>query len=456
MKNLLFGLFLIVCAHHTVSAQAVTQVWIGNQGNFSDGNGSLMVHDLSTMETTIALENFGSIVQSMTLHEDRLYVASNTSGAIDIVDANTRMRVGQIANVDSPRYIAVGPDGKAYVSNLYTSSVTVLDLARASIIGEIAVGSNPEDIAIVGDRAYVANSGFGADTTVTVIDVATDTVIETIDVECDGPRHLEVDAEEEVWVFCTGNTVYNDDFSEVVSTTNAGVTILDGATGMQVAKIPLVTQAGAAALGQDSFMSVEANQAVLLQGPAIGSDSKETQVIVFNTTLHEITTSFTLAGDTPVGAIAYDAETMQYYAARFAPPPNSFTSAGSVTVHSKFGGLLDTIEAGIGPAHLILEARDEAVSSTLMREKQSRALHTGFPNPFQTDVAIPLSIEFTEHVRLTVYDMLGREVAVLVDRELVSGEHTVPWHAPQLGSGLYRVSLDSNGQKESRILVKAR
>ena len=442
---------IAACVTTSASAQQVTHLWIGNQGNFSDGNGSLMVYDVAEMQTATALANFGTLVQSMTLQDGRLYIASNTAGAVDIVDATTRMRVGQIPYVASPRYIAVIPEGKGYVSNLYTESVTVLDLLNETTTGTITVGSNPEDIAIVGSRAYVANSGFGADSTVTVIDTETDTVIERIDVECDGPRHLEVDADQEVWVFCTGKTVWNDDFTEVLETTNGAVTILDGATGMLVDKIALVTQVGAASLGQDSYMSAAAHRAVLLQGPAIDSDVMETQVIVFDTNTHEAIVSFTLAGNTPVGGVAYDGQNNLLYAARIP----GFTAPGFVTVHNEFGALLHTIEAGIAPAHLVLQTRDDVTSSSQRAGRQLFTLGSGYPNPFASSVTLPLTLPVAGHVRLSVHDVLGREMELLIDRYTDAGTHAIPWHPAAVSPGIYMVRLDYNGRRESRILVRS-
>ncbi len=451
MNRIHTGFLAAILTATIAVAQDVTHVWIGNQGNFSDGNGSLMVYDAATMQTTTVLENFGTLVQSMTLHEGYLYIASNTSGAIDIVDATSRMRAGQIPNIASPRYIAIAPGGKAYVSNLYSESVTVLDLSGLTRTGTIPVGSNPEDIAIVGTRAYVANSGFGSDSTVTVINTETDTVIETIDVGCDGPRHLEVDAEEEVWVFCTGNTVWNDTFTEVLETTNGGVTILDGATGMLVDSIPLEGQVGAASLGQDSYMSRAAGRAVLLQGPALGTDVKETQVIIFDTATHTATVSVQLEGDTPVGAIAYDGDSNRLYAARIP----SFSGAGFITQHDEFGGVQHTIEAGIAPTHLVLQISEDVVSATSDIARHHVALGSGYPNPFRSNITIPLSLSFAGHVRLSIHDMLGREVVVLADRLLGAGSHIIPWNAPNIALSTYVVHLELGGRRESRVLVKA-
>ncbi|MYF63616.1 MAG: hypothetical protein F4183_03865, partial [Rhodothermaceae bacterium] len=171
-----FMLFIAV----PVSAQEIHGVYIANQGNFSDQNGSITWYDLSTRQEKQVLSDFGTIAQSITLHGGLGYIASNTSNNVDIFDLSTNMRFGQIREVASPRYIAVVDQGKAYVSEqLDPGKVKVLDLQSRTVSDSIDVGSRPEDIAVVGNHAFVANSGWSHDSTLTVIDTQTDTVIET-------------------------------------------------------------------------------------------------------------------------------------------------------------------------------------------------------------------------------------------------------------------------------------
>jgi hypothetical protein len=59
------------------------------------------------------------------------------------------------------------------------------------------------------------------------------------------------------------------------------------------------------------------------------------------------------------------------------------------------------------------------------------------PNPFNSTTTIRFSLPHREHVTLNVYDVLGREVATLVDGELTAGEHTVNFNAEGIPSGVY-------------------
>ena len=61
---------------------------------------------------------------------------------------------------DSPFLVAVAPDGKhAYVTNLASNNVSVIDTARDTVAATIPVGSNPVGVAIVAPPPRVPSGG---------------------------------------------------------------------------------------------------------------------------------------------------------------------------------------------------------------------------------------------------------------------------------------------------------
>ena len=68
------------------------------------------------------------------------------------------------------------------------------------------------------------------------------------------------------------------------------------------------------------------------------------------------------------------------------------------------------------------------------------------PNPFADRATVSFSVAETSPVRLAVYDVLGREVAVLVDRTVEAGAHAATFDARGLAAGTYVYRLTVDGQ----------
>jgi hypothetical protein len=83
----------------------------------------------------------------------------------------------------------------------------------------------------------------------------------------------------------------------------------------------------------------------------------------------------------------------------------------------------------------------------------SFALHQNYPNPFNPSTNISFDLTVASDVRLAVYDMLGREVAVLADGRYAPGVHTVAFEAGNLPSGVYLYRLEAGGKKQTRALL---
>ena len=79
-----------------------------------------------------------------------------------------------------------------------------------------------------------------------------------------------------------------------------------------------------------------------------------------------------------------------------------------------------------------------------------------FPNPFNPTTNISFGLPHETYIRLVVYDMLGREVARLVDGMTSAGYHTVTWDASRLASGIYIYKLTAGNfvQMKRMILMK--
>ncbi len=84
------------------------------------------------------------------------------------------------------------------------------------------------------------------------------------------------------------------------------------------------------------------------------------------------------------------------------------------------------------------------------------ALDQNFPNPFNPATVIRYQLPVTAGVRIAVYDLLGREVAVLVDERRPAGRYEVSFDGTALASGVYLCRLTAGGFRETRRLVLMR
>lgn len=70
------------------------------------------------------------------------------------------------------------------------------------------------------------------------------------------------------------------------------------------------------------------------------------------------------------------------------------------------------------------------------------ALQQNYPNPFNPETKIQFALPYAEYVQLIIYDMLGREVRRVVDKEMNAGYHSILWNGKdnkgeQVASGVY-------------------
>ncbi|MBC8042887.1 MAG: leucine-rich repeat domain-containing protein [Rhizobacter sp.] len=83
-------------------------------------------------------------------------------------------------------------------------------------------------------------------------------------------------------------------------------------------------------------------------------------------------------------------------------------------------------------------------------------LKQNYPNPFNPSTTISYFIPQPSSVRLMIYDVLGREVATLVNERQTAGNHSVSFNASELSSGIYfyRLAAGSNVQTKKMLFVK--
>ncbi len=84
------------------------------------------------------------------------------------------------------------------------------------------------------------------------------------------------------------------------------------------------------------------------------------------------------------------------------------------------------------------------------------ALLQNYPNPFNPSTEITYRLPASSQVKLSVYDLLGREAAILVDETQPAGEHTATFNAAHLSSGVYLYRLEAGNFTQTRRMLLVR
>jgi glucose/arabinose dehydrogenase len=109
-------------------------------------------------------------------------------------------------------------------------------------------------------------------------------------------------------------------------------------------------------------------------------------------------------------------------------------------------------EGNTGKVYKLIEstATDAAEDMNIPAEYK---LYKNYPNPFNPSTRIKFSIPESNLVQIKVYDMLGRETAIVINREFQAGIHEVDFTAEGLSSGLYIYKLQAGSFSESHKMM---
>ena len=98
----------------------------------------------------------------------------------------------------------------------------------------------------------------------------------------------------------------------------------------------------------------------------------------------------------------------------------------------------------------------EFTNATTVEEEnipESFQLFQNYPNPFNPTTTLSFVIGYSSFVSLKVYDVLGNEIATLVDEEKTAGKYEVSFNSTELPSGVYIYQLNSGNYIQTRKMV---
>lgn len=223
-------------------------MYLLNEGNMGSNKATLDYLDLKTgiylrniypSRNPNQVKELGDVGNDIKTYGSKLWMVINCSNKVEVADTKTTVSRGHI-DIPNCRYLAFH-DGYAYVSSYVgpvngtsvLGEVYKVDTASLSVVAKCTVGYQPEEMAVMGGKLYVANSGGysamqgqGYDNTVDVIDLSTFQRIKRIAV-APNLHHIRKDRYGSLWVTSRGdygNTpsrlyqLYNDEVAGMIDT----------------------------------------------------------------------------------------------------------------------------------------------------------------------------------------------------------------------------------------------
>jgi DNA-binding beta-propeller fold protein YncE len=351
----IIGVFCFVACNKTEEAPAPQPydngVIVLNAGNFFDNNGTISL--LQRVGNTTSLDIFqkentkslgGGLSGYAEINEKGLILVDNSTAGkdvIEIVDAHTFKSIATIGSkdIENPRNVIKVSNTKAYVTcwdalGAYPDTfknpgyVAVVDLVTNTVIKKITVQSGAETIVVVGNEAFVGNTG-SYKKTLTVIDIATDAIKQSLEVGVN-PTLIGLDAQNKLWIYSE---------SELIKF-NASTKVIESRIKINSANKEKSPSA--------FVMSKDKNSIFFTNSFYDAADGYTEKGETYNVSLNS--TSF--VADKPIikklfgGGLAIDPQTGNLYAGLIP----SYSQAGYVFRFTPAGVLIDSVKAGVAPS----------------------------------------------------------------------------------------------------------
>ncbi len=149
--------------------------------------------------------------------------------------------------------------------------------------------------------------------------------------------------------------------------------------------------------------------------------------------------------------------------------PHTLAAQGHTTAYAGFGTVtsgsfrvVTMIGAPIVPKQQAVLQRSVEALRIVEEEPESPPpvatfnLGGNFPNPFSNTTTIPFALPVETDIRITLYDVLGREVRNVVQGRYPAGRHSVSIQATAIPSGLYVYRMEAKGYSDTQYMLLVR
>lgn len=413
----------ILCSATSFSQDFSEGVIVLNEGLFGSDTASVSHFDVTgTLENGIfSTQNsgmaLGNTAQGMGFDGDFAYIVLNGSNAVQVINKISFELVTTITDqMANPRNIAFF-DGKGYVTNWGDGGITdddfvaVIDLATNTVLETITVAEGPEEIVQQDGMLYVAHQGgFGYGNTVSVINASTN-AIQSVPVG-DVPSALRID-DNYLYVLCSGSPSFSGN-----ETTGSLVKI-------DLSDISATTEFSFPGLEHPTFLGLDATDVFY----------------TLNADVYKMSITATDLPTTPFISTAAQSISVPYGFNKiddklYIGDAVDFVSDGKVFVYEEDGSFISEYTVGALPNGFYTS---EDVLSTPGFISSTISL---YPNPTSGSFLLNTS----ENVNITMFDITGRMVKQLkYTNQAVSVEG--------LNAGIYVVQIENNGAITTQKLI---
>lgn len=123
---------------------------------------------------------------------------------------------------------------------------------------------------------------------------------------------------------------------------------------------------------------------------------------------------------------------------------------GDETVDGSDLAIVDVNSASFVAVNSPLGTDTQDYSDAITRKASLIKVGQSYPNPFNPTTTINFNLSSETNVRLTIYDITGREVSTLVNQRLSAGDHQYQWNAGNFSSGVYFYRISAPGFEETK------
>ena len=396
------------------------------EGNFQSSNASLWYLNQNHQLNEAPQNPIGDTAQSMTVHENKLYVILNGSGVIHIYEiSETEIEFDHTMNLEfsSPRYLLV-MNNIGYLTEWGSNQITVIDLLSESVITTIPAGGMPEHIISDGEFIYAGlnmNADWTAADIVLKIDPSINEIIDEFTVGSNPESMVIIDE-----ILYTSSTTYDEYWT------------------------PQYLMASVDLNNPDENFQIYIDNSGLSFGPDIVSVNGQ------------------LYRGTSAGAVEIDPETlmviegseignfdnvysMDYHNGNFYFGITDFSAPDEIVIVDINTHESETFNVGAIPGSFAFWSSELSYETAIIPNKF--IIEKIYPNPFNPETMIEFIMNEKSMVEISVLNIQGREIDNLYNGYLNAGQHDIHWQPDHLSSGVYLVQFITPHQSLSKPVV---